>query len=54
VSPRRRGETVRINITMTVEELAEIDEAARTLGLDRSNFMRMAALQLARKGISPR
>lgn len=49
MSPRsKRGTIARVLISMTKEELAEIDEAAKRASLDRSSFIRSTVLKAVR------
>ncbi|MEK7180495.1 MAG: hypothetical protein AAB706_03390 [Patescibacteria group bacterium] len=48
MSPAPRPGTVRIGLSLTADELAEIDVAARRAGMDRSAYLRSSALRAAR------
>lgn len=45
---RLRGAAVRVNITLPQRDLDAIDRAAQAVGSNRSNFLRDAALAMAR------
>lgn len=42
-----------ISIQVTLEDLAVIDAAAERVGMGRSAFLRMCALDRAREGVQP-
>jgi hypothetical protein len=44
VSRVARGDTVRVLISLTTDELAEIDAGAAEVGLDRSSYIRSTLL----------
>lgn len=46
---KRRGQTVRVLISLSADELEAIDAAAAAAGLDRSSYLRSVALRDARK-----
>jgi predicted RNase H-like HicB family nuclease len=46
VSVREPGKTVRVNITLTEQELREIDQHARAHGLTRSAFLVKSGLKM--------
>lgn len=49
MAKRKRGSTtIRIMISLTVDELEAIDAAADLAGLDRSSFLRSTALSVVR------